>query len=138
MVITKIIETSRWRIMKLNKKHESFIMEYIYNGNNGAKAYLSVYPNSSEESARANASRLLTNDNVLTKLRELQDEHFKKKMLSAIHKRKILDDIIMDSESSNNDKIKAIDLSNKMDGTYNELNKPIEIKSDWFKWTIEK
>lgn len=52
-------------------KQRAFADEYILNGGNGTQAYLKVYKNvKNEETARANASRLLTNANVANYIRE--------------------------------------------------------------------
>lgn len=42
----------------------TFIDEYIKNGGNGTKAYMVAYPDSSERSAKDNASRLIAKDSV--------------------------------------------------------------------------
>lgn len=56
-----------------------FVEEYLNNGLNGTKAYLSVYKNvTKEETARVNASRLLTNANVKALLEEKQAKTIKK------------------------------------------------------------
>jgi len=46
-----------------------FLDEYIKNGGNGQEAYKKAYPNVSNETARVNASRLLTNTNVKDELK---------------------------------------------------------------------
>jgi len=52
---------------KLNPKHEAFINEYL-SCFNGTKAYLKVYPDSSEDAARGSASDLLTNPIIRAEL----------------------------------------------------------------------
>ena len=47
----------------LSKKHQKFINEYLKRWN-GTRAYMAVYPNASEETARANASDLLSKTNI--------------------------------------------------------------------------
>jgi phage terminase small subunit len=47
----------------LSKKHQRFIAEYL-KCFNGTRAYMAVYPKASTETARANASDLLSNTNV--------------------------------------------------------------------------
>jgi hypothetical protein len=47
----------------LSKKHQRFVAEYL-NCFNGTQAYMKVYPNASPETARANASELLTKTNI--------------------------------------------------------------------------
>lgn len=53
-----------------NPKHRDFLLEYIKNGRNGTRAYLSVYPQTSYESARRLASRLLSKNDVQDALKE--------------------------------------------------------------------
>lgn len=55
--------------MVTNKKHLQFIDEYFLRGMNGTDAYQAVYPKSSRESARRDASRLLTNADVQAEIR---------------------------------------------------------------------
>ena len=62
-----------------NKKHQLFCDEYLSNGLNGTQAYLSVYKSvKSEEGARVNASKLLTNTNVAAYLSAVQEKSAKK------------------------------------------------------------
>ena len=56
--------------MLKNKKHEQFCIEYIKDMN-ATRAYMRVYK-CEEESARKNGSRLMTNDDVLRRIKELQ------------------------------------------------------------------
>jgi len=44
------------------------------NGFNATRAYMSVYPDTKEPSARASASELLTKPNIITRIAEIQDE----------------------------------------------------------------
>lgn len=49
---------------KANKRHIAFAEEYLANGMNGTQAYKKIYPNASEDTARANATKLLTNTSI--------------------------------------------------------------------------
>lgn len=57
-----------------NPSHEAFCLEYMKNGFNATRAYMSVYPDTKEPSARASASELLTNLNITKRITEIQDE----------------------------------------------------------------
>ena len=57
-----------------NPSHEAFFLEYMKNGFNATRAYMSVYPDTKEPSARASASELLTNLNITKRITEIQDE----------------------------------------------------------------
>jgi len=50
--------------MELNTKELIFANEYIANGQNATQAYLKAYPDVTEETARVNGSKLLTNTNI--------------------------------------------------------------------------
>lgn len=47
----------------LSRKHQKFVAEYLKRWN-GTRAYMAVYPAASEETARANASDLLSKTNI--------------------------------------------------------------------------
>ena len=57
-----------------NPSHEAFCLEYMKNGFNATRAYMSVYPDTKEPSARASASELLTNLNITKRIAKIQDE----------------------------------------------------------------
>ena len=57
-----------------NPCHEAFCFEYMKNGFNATKAYMSVYPDTKGPSARASSSELLTNPNITIRIAEIQDE----------------------------------------------------------------
>ena len=129
--------------MDLNNQQKSFCEEYVKNGLNGTQAYLKAYNNDNltEESARASASRLLTNVNVLSYIKELQDELRKANIMSAeermewlsgvvkdINKEEVYiktsdgEDVLVGSKNADlNTKIKAIDTLNKMSGEYRTI-----------------
>jgi phage terminase small subunit len=51
--------------MELNERHKKFCDEYLINGFNGRKAYLSVYKSvKSDAAADVNASKLLSNTKI--------------------------------------------------------------------------
>lgn len=58
---------------ELNIKQEEFCRKYVELGGNGTQAYKEVYE-CDDESAKANASRLLTNDNVQAYIEELLED----------------------------------------------------------------
>lgn len=109
----------------MNPKHEKFCVEYIRNGRNATAAYIAAGYTKDGEAARACASRLLTNVNVQSKLRELEkefaekmDEEKKAAIMDVTERMIVLTKIVKDDDSSRQDKIKAIDTMNKMDGVY--------------------
>lgn len=102
----------------MNDRQEKFCIEFVRCGN-ATEAYKRAgYQVKTEEAAGVNASRLLRNANVqqyIAKLREKADDA---KILNAKERRMILSEIVNDLEASKRDRIRAIDVMNKMDGIY--------------------
>ena len=61
--------------MALNKKQMAFLDELFINGFNATQAYLSVYKGVSEDTAKANGSKLLANANVKEEYERRQAEN---------------------------------------------------------------
>lgn len=109
----------------MNPKHEKFCVEYIRNGRNATAAYKAAGYTKDGEAAKACASRLLTDANVQSRLRELEkefeemmEEEKKAAIMDFSERMIVLTEIVKDEDSSRQDKIKAIDTMNKMDGVY--------------------
>jgi len=132
----------------MNNNQRLFCHEYVKNGSNGTKAYLSVYKCKSENTARINASRLLTNANVMEYVKELQQKVEDKAILSAQERMEYLTQLIkgevietvirgkdadmFEVEACFNDKIKAIDVLNKMDGQYIDRVELKQVDTTWY------
>lgn len=71
---TEDIQNSLLNNEKLTDKQRMFIIEYVNNGFNGTQAYLKATPTVTPETAKVEASRLLTNVNVKTALKDYLDE----------------------------------------------------------------
>ena len=135
----------------LTNSQRRFCEEYVNNGKNGTQAYLRAYKScKKEETAKAAASRLLTYVNVQEYIKELQDELKKKAIMSAEERMIWLSKVVngdikhtsydgngnsYENEAYISDKMKAIDIMNKMDGEYinklelsNNQEKPFEVK----------
>ena len=67
---------------KLTAKQERFCQEYVLCLNQ-TKAYMTAYPDSSYEAARRNASKLMTNTDIKTRVKELQEDLKSKFDISA-------------------------------------------------------
>lgn len=107
--------------MYMNNNQRTFAQEYVKNGNNGTRAYMKAYPDCTEETARINASRLLTNANVKEYIKELQNEVRKETIMSAKERMEWLTKVItgeIDEKIYMSDKLKSMDILNKMDGNY--------------------
>lgn len=60
---------------KLSAKHDKFCWEYIATCGNGTKAYMRVYPGTSEAAARAHAARLVAKGNIKARIEEMLQEN---------------------------------------------------------------
>lgn len=138
----------------LSNQQRRFCEEYVNNGNNGMQAYLNAYKSCKKENtARTNASRLLTKANIIEYIKELQEELKKKAIMTAEERMIWLTEVVKgiqleedkyfeDGEchvyqksADLNTKIKAMDMLNKMNGEYinklelsNNQEKPFEVK----------
>jgi phage terminase small subunit len=61
------------KVKDLTFKQKQFCEQYVIDWN-GARAYRHVYPNVSEQTSRVNASKLLTNTNILHYIDEVQKD----------------------------------------------------------------
>ena len=104
---------------ELNNKQKIFCREYVKNGSNGTAAYMKAYSKCTEETARRNASKLLTNTDIQNYIKELQDKAESKDIMTNIQKKEFLTKMILkDKKANRSDKLKALDILNKMDGEY--------------------
>ena len=106
----------------LTQKQEKFI-QGILQGMTQAQAYRSAYEteNMSDASVYSEASRLVRKAAVRQRLEQLQEELEGEGIASARERLELLTQIIR-GERSVSDKLKAVDLMNKMTGGY--LQKP--------------
>jgi phage terminase small subunit len=124
----------------LTAKQEQFVQNIIQ-GMSQADAYRSAYPNQrmSDKTVWETASKLMTNPKVITRLTELRNQLAKPSIMSAQERMEWLTRLINNDEEGTNEKLKAIDLLNKMDGEYvqkveaavtNAVNINIELSDD--------
>ena len=66
----------------MNIKQEEFCRKYVEYSGNGTQAYKDVYE-CDDDTARVNASRLLTNANVIKYVEELQEEARKRHQITV-------------------------------------------------------
>ena len=112
--------------MTLTEKMKSFCREYISNGFNGTAAYLTIYNSNSPNSAKIESSKLLRRDDVTEYIKTLTKPTENRIMNEREKKRNILWTFINDTTKSDGDRLKALDLLNKMDAEYININKNIE------------
>lgn len=101
----------------LTGKQEKFVQNLI-KGMSQREAYRDAYPddNSSDKTVDENACRLFNDSKILTRYKELQDKASTKAIMSAIERKEVLTNIILNENVDS--KMKAIDILNKMDGEY--------------------
>ena len=103
----------------LTAKQEAFVHNIIQ-GMSQADAYRSAYPNQrmSDKTIWESASKLMANHKVSARLKELRDELAKPSIMSAQERMEWLTRLIQNEEEGTSDKLKAIDIMNKMQGEY--------------------
>ena len=67
---------------KLSAAHEVFCQEYI-SCLNQSLAYSRAYPNAKPQNCRKLASRLMTNEDIQTRIKELQEERAKRYQITS-------------------------------------------------------
>jgi phage terminase small subunit len=103
----------------LTAKQEAFVQKII-EGYSQADAYRSAYSckNMSDNAIYVNASKLVNDTKVALRLKELRNELAKPSIMSAQERLEWLTRLINNEEEGTSDKLKAIDIMNKMDGEY--------------------
>lgn len=115
----------------LTIKQANFCEEYIKNGGNGTQAYLTAYDSNSPTSAQIEASRLLDREDIQEYLRKLrkpiEKAVLRKVMNEREYKKKLIQERIEDCVARGDDAAIAryIEIWNKMDGEYVNINKDI-------------
>lgn len=103
----------------LTAKQEKFVQNII-EGMSQADAYRSAYPNQkmSDKTIWESASKLMSNPKVNARLTELRNQMMKSTIMSAQERMEWLTNLINNEEEGTNEKLKAIDIMNKMQGEY--------------------
>jgi len=124
----------------LTAKQELFVQK-ILEGMSQADAYRSAYStkNMTDNAIYREASLLVDNPKVAQRLNELRNELAKPSIMSAQKRMEWLTQLIQNEEENTGDKLKAIDILNKMDGEYvqkveteikNAVNIVVELSDD--------
>ena len=103
--------------MKLNARQKSFCEYYVASGNATDAAIKAGY---SEKYAGVNADKLLKNTNIQKYIEELQEKAKGNRIMTAIERREFLTKMILKEETKDTDRLKAVDILNKMDGAYTQ------------------
>lgn len=118
----------------LTPKQEIFVASLV-KGNSQRQAYIEAYPNAAkwkDESVDSKASNLLKTDKVQTRYQELLKKAEDESILTAVERKRWLTSVIKGEKITTADKLKALDLLNKMDGQYIDKVEVKRIETDWF------
>ena len=105
-----------------NVRHEKFA-QGLASGMSQRNAYRVAFPNSKrwkDETVDSKASVLSKNDKVLERLRELAEQSTSETVMNATQRKEWLTRIIMNDDESTKDRLKAVDILNRMEGEYVE------------------
>lgn len=103
----------------LTANQEKFVQNII-EGMNQADAYRSAYPKQrmSDKSVWETASKLMKNPKVVSRLTEIRAEMMKPSIMTAQQRLEWLTELVDNAEEGTSEKLKAIDIMNKMTGEY--------------------
>lgn len=103
----------------LTPKQEAFVQNIIQ-GMSQADAYRSAYSskNMSDKTIHEAASRLMADSKISARVEELRRQLAKETIMSAQKRMEWLTGVIQSEKESTTDKLRAIDLMNKMSGEY--------------------
>ena len=103
----------------LTPKQELFAQN-IVTGMSQADAYRSAYStkNMADKTIWENASRLMADDKVSARVQELREKISNEAVMTAQKRLEWLTEAIQKEDVAINDKLKAIDIMNKMQGEY--------------------
>ena len=102
----------------MQRLQENFCMEFVRCGN-ATEAYKNAgYKVRSDKVAGVCAAKLLGNARVQQRIAELRREMDSHKIMDAAERRELLTQFARDEETAKPDRLKAMDLLNKMDGIY--------------------
>lgn len=102
----------------MQQLQENFCVEFVRCGN-ATEAYKNAgYKVRSDNTAAVCAAKLLRNAKVQSRIAELRSEMDSHKIMDAAERRELLTQFARDEETAKPDRLKAMDLLNKMDGIY--------------------
>ena len=103
--------------LKLNARQKSFCEFYVASGNATESAIKAGYK---EKNARFIGSENLTKTNIKNYIKELQEKAKTSRIMTATERREFLTEVIKNGNEKVQDRLKALDILNKMDGEYIE------------------
>lgn len=105
-----------------NVRHEKFA-QCIAVGMSQRKAYRTAFPSSEkwkDTTVDCRASELCKNSKVLGRIKELAEEASSKAVMTARERKEWLSALIRNKDEATRERLKAVDLLNKMEGDYIE------------------
>ena len=103
--------------MKLNARQKSFCEFYVASGNATESAIKAGY---SEKYTNKNVSKIRQNTAVQEYIKELQEKAKTNRIMTAVERRAFLTEVIKNGNEKLQDRLKALDILNKMDSEYIE------------------
>ena len=103
-----------------NVRHEKFA-QGLASGMSQRNAYRAAFPNSKrwkDETVDSKASVLAKNEKVLERLRELAEQSTTEAVMNATQRKEWLTQIIRSQDEKTQDRLKAVDILNRMEGEY--------------------
>lgn len=103
-----------------NPRHEAYVQALI-TGMSQRQAYITAYPHAAkwkEDSVDNKAYNVLKRGEVWARYNELQHELANAAVMTAEYKRNLLKSFADNEDNSITDRLKAIDIDNKMSGEY--------------------
>lgn len=103
--------------MKLNARQKSFCEFYVASGNATESAIKAGY---SENYANKRVHEQLKKNEISRYIKELQEKTKTSRIMTAVERREFLTEVIKNGNEKVQDRLKALDILNKMDGEYIE------------------
>lgn len=102
----------------MQRLQENFCVEFVRCGN-ATEAYKNAgYKVRSDKVAGVCAAKLLGKARIQARITELREEFDSHKIMDAAERRELLTQFARDEETAKTDRLRAMDLLNKMDGVY--------------------
>ena len=111
------------RMAELKSEKQEQFARGVANGLSQRAAYRAAYPTSvkwQDTTVDVKASQLAANDKVLIRIQELREMATSKAVMSATKRKEWLTELILNEDEETKDRLKAMDILNRMDGEYTE------------------
>lgn len=118
----------------LTARQEKYVQGLV-SGKTQRQAYIAAYPAAAkwkDNTVDARACEALKNSKILERYQELRKKAEDDTILTAVERKRWLTEVIKGEKVSTSDKLKALDLLNKMDGQYIDKLEVKQVDTDWF------